>query len=233
MVTTFGLIHGAWHGAWCWDLVADELRRRGHHAVAVDLPTEDEAAGAEAYADAVVSALGPGSDDVVLVGHDLGGLIVPVVAERLHQAGRPARRMVFVAAMLPKPGRSSDQLHAADPDRFMPGLGAGQLRHGDGSTAWQPQAAIATMYPDAPPKIAEWASQRLRRQQWRITKEVTPLRAWPAGEVSMIACAADSVVNTDWVRRTARVRFGVEARVLPGDHAPFLARPGELVDLIA
>lgn len=231
-MTTFGLVHGAWHGAWCWDLVAQELRRRGHRAVAVDLPTEDGAAGAEQYAETVIAALGPDVDDLVLVGHSLGGLIVPVVAERLQQVGRPVRRMVFVAAVLPRPGRSSRQQQADEPDRFMPGLGAGQLQHDDGSTGWQPSAAIATMYPDAPPSVAEWASLQLRRQQWRIADEITPLRKWPPAEVAMIACGADSVVNPDWVRRTARVRFGVQASVLPGDHAPFLARPGELVDLL-
>jgi len=36
-VTTFGLIHGAWHGAWCWERLIPELERRGHRAVAVDL----------------------------------------------------------------------------------------------------------------------------------------------------------------------------------------------------
>ena len=114
----------------------------------------------------------------------------------------------------------------------MPGFAAGQVGHGDGSSTWQPQAAIATMYPDAPPKLAEWAAQRLRRQHWQVTREITPLKAWPGSPVTVIACAADAVVNPDWVRRTAGVRFGAEARVLPGDHSPFLTRPGQLADLL-
>ena len=36
-MTTFALIHGAWHGAWCWEQLIGELERRGHRAVAVDL----------------------------------------------------------------------------------------------------------------------------------------------------------------------------------------------------
>ena len=54
-MTTFALIHGAWHGAWCWERLAAELERRGHRAVAVDLPCDDPAAttpsGPEAAAD--------------------------------------------------------------------------------------------------------------------------------------------------------------------------------------
>jgi pimeloyl-ACP methyl ester carboxylesterase len=34
----FVLVHGACHGAWCWDDVGARLRRRGHRVVAVDLP---------------------------------------------------------------------------------------------------------------------------------------------------------------------------------------------------
>jgi thioesterase domain-containing protein len=238
-VTTFGLVHGAWHGAWCWDLVAEELRGKGHRVVAVDLPCEDPAAGAEEYARVTIDAITAFSQrerrlepDVVLVGHSTGGLTIPVVAERLATLGRPVRGLVFLAPLLPQPGRSSDQLQVAEPDRLMPGFGAGQLGHGDGSSTWQPQAAIATLYPDAPPRLAEWAAERLRRQYWQVTREITPLKAWPGAHVTVIACAADAVVNPDWVRRTTGVQFGVEAHVLPGDHSPFLTRPSELADLL-
>jgi thioesterase domain-containing protein len=242
-VITFGLVHGAWHGAWCWDLVVAELRRRGFGAVAVDLPCDDPDAGAEAYARAVLDGLGADArgdtalgdtdnDGVVLVGHSLGGLTIPVVAQAFAERGRPVRAMVFVAALLPTVGASFDDGHADDRDRLMPGLGAGQIAHEDGSSVWQPQAAIALMYPDAPPDLAEWAAARLRRQHWRVAQEVTPVRAWPRGAVTVIACGSDAVVNPDWVRRAARVRFGAEAVVLPGDHSPFAARPVELVDLL-
>jgi len=98
-MSTFALIHGGAHGGWCWELVVPELERLGHSVVAPDLPIEDEAAGARAWADTVVDALGGVSDDVVVVGHSLGGMTVPVVASL-----RPVRRMVFLAAMVPVPG---------------------------------------------------------------------------------------------------------------------------------
>jgi thioesterase domain-containing protein len=230
-VITFGLVHGAWHGAWCWDLVAAELRRRGYRAVAVDLPCADPDAGAEAYARTVLHALDD-ADELVLVGHSLGGLTIPVVAQALAETGRPVRALVFVAALLPTVGASFDDGARDDPDRLMPGLGAGQIAHEDGSSSWQPPAAIALMYPDAPPELAEWAAARLRRQHWRVSQEVSPLRAWPSAPVTAIACGSDAVVNPDWVRRAARVRFGTEAVQLPGDHSPFVGRPVELVDLL-
>ena len=79
-MTTFALVHGAWHGAACWARVVPELERRGHHAVAMDLPCDDPRAGVREYGDAVLAALHGAGDDVVVVGHSLGGLTIPVVA---------------------------------------------------------------------------------------------------------------------------------------------------------
>ena len=56
-MTTFALVHGAWHGAWCWERLLEPLERRGHGALAVDLPAEDLDAGLDAYADIVAAFL--------------------------------------------------------------------------------------------------------------------------------------------------------------------------------
>jgi pimeloyl-ACP methyl ester carboxylesterase len=57
-MATFALIHGGAGSAWDWHLVAPALRERGHDAVAVDLPSEDESAGWSEYTDTVVRAVG-------------------------------------------------------------------------------------------------------------------------------------------------------------------------------
>ena len=80
-MATFGLVHGAWHGAWCWDLLVPELELRGHAAIAMDLPCEDREATFFDYADTVTAALGD-SSDVVLVGHSLAGMTIPLVGLR-------------------------------------------------------------------------------------------------------------------------------------------------------
>jgi len=92
-MTTFGLVHGAWHGGWCWQYLIPELEARGHRAVAMDLPTDDPQAGAERYAAIVVRALDSFDEDVVLVGHSLAGLTIPVVASL-----RPVRHLVYLCA---------------------------------------------------------------------------------------------------------------------------------------
>ena len=54
-MASFSLVHGAWHGGWCWDAVRAELEARGHVVHTPDLPCEDVAAGVEEYAAAVPS----------------------------------------------------------------------------------------------------------------------------------------------------------------------------------
>src|SRR5437870_7882996 len=72
-VTTFALVHGAFHGAWCWDLVRAELESRGHRTIAMDLPCDDPEAGNVRYAEVVTGAINDVGDDVILVGHSLAG----------------------------------------------------------------------------------------------------------------------------------------------------------------
>src|SRR2546421_12853606 len=75
-MSTFVLIHGAGDVGWYWHLVAAELRTRGHDVVAPDLPSEDDSAGLDEYADAVVEAVGD-RRDLVVVGQSFGGVPAP------------------------------------------------------------------------------------------------------------------------------------------------------------
>ncbi len=155
-MTAFALVHGGWHGGWCWELVRAELAARGHTAVAPDLPITDPAAGAVAYAEAVLAALP--ADEVVLVAHSLAGLVAPIVA-----AAAPVRRVVYLAAMLPEPGRSVDERARAGQRMTRRGIGRGQTLNEDGSTSFRPGPAVELFYPDSPPERAAAAVRRLRR----------------------------------------------------------------------
>jgi pimeloyl-ACP methyl ester carboxylesterase len=233
-VTTFVLIHGAWHDGWCWHLVGRELERRGHRVVTPDLPVDDPQAGIARYADAVDRALADAGDGkpgdgagVVVVGHSFGGLITPVVAAGL---GSRARAMVFVAALLPTPGASYDE--TAEPGAVLRRPPGSTVKYPGGGLEWKPGAAREVFYPDVPEELAGQAVARLRRQYWRVSAEKCPLRTWPEVESTVIGCAADAVIGPEWVSEVARRRLGTEAVVLPGGHSPFLSRPAELAGLL-
>ena len=82
----FVLVHGAWHGAWCWSRVVPLLEELGHSADAIDLPghgddpTPRASVGIGDYVRATGEALAKGPLPAVLVGHSMGGLLISSAA---------------------------------------------------------------------------------------------------------------------------------------------------------
>ena len=104
MAETFVLVHGAWHGAWCWAAVVNQLERLGDRAYAVDLPghgmnrTDRAKVTLDSYVSSVAEFIAQHDlKSVVLAGHSLGGLTIPGVAAKI-----PSRikRVVWVTAMV-------------------------------------------------------------------------------------------------------------------------------------
>jgi pimeloyl-ACP methyl ester carboxylesterase len=221
------LVHGSYHGAWCWDPLRPELERLGHRVITMDLPITDPALGAADYARAVDNALDPHSEPV-LVGHSMAGLVIPLVAAR-----RPVRRLVFLAAFLASPGRSGNEQRSTEAiDARVPPKTAEWTDLGDDVWMVGPNTATELFFHDAPAAVARWATKRLRPQCYRVMSEITPLRAWPDVESRAIVCREDRALNPEWVRASARGRLGVEAVEIGGGHSPFLTRPAELAQVL-
>jgi pimeloyl-ACP methyl ester carboxylesterase len=221
------LVHGSYHGAWCWEFLIPELDRLGHKARAVDLPISDPGLGAADYAE-VVGRATDGLAEPVLVAHSMAGLVAPLVA-----AARPVGRLVFLAAMLPQPGRSMNEQRAEEPvDGRLAPRTAEWTDLGDDVWMVGPNTARELFFHDASADRAAWAAARLRAQSYRVMSERSPLKAWPKVPRDYIVCRADRAVNPEWARRAARERLGVEAREIDGAHSPFLTRPPELARLL-
>lgn len=108
---TFVLVHGAWHGGWCWRRVSDLLTARGHEVFAptltglgerthlanlpIDLSTQIE--------DVVRVMQFEDLSNVVLVGHSYGGFVISGAAERMEKA---IQSIVFLDAFVPDNGMS-------------------------------------------------------------------------------------------------------------------------------
>ena len=95
----FVLIHGAWHGAWCWYKIVAGLEEAGQRATALDLPSggidgsPPDTVTLEAQANRVIALLDSLSEPVVLVGHSAGGAVISLVAEaRPQKVEKLARR---------------------------------------------------------------------------------------------------------------------------------------------
>jgi pimeloyl-ACP methyl ester carboxylesterase len=108
---TFVLVHGAWHGGWCWRRVSDLLERGGHKVFAPTLTGLGERSHllhpnvdlATHISDIVNVIRWEGLHDIVLVGHSYGGLVISGVVEELHQS---IASLVFLDAFVPQSGDS-------------------------------------------------------------------------------------------------------------------------------
>jgi hypothetical protein len=227
-MATFGLIHGAWHGAWCWERVAPELERLGHRSIAVDLPIEDEAATTIEYADHCAKAFA-GADGMIVVAHSMAGLVAPLLAGRMKLAG-----IVYLAGVLRRPGKSlaDDRADGVNKDFATPGHDFSVTRFRENLTAIASLAeATGAFYNGCRPEDAAWAFARLRKQR-RYWTHRSPQAGWPDVPRVSVVCTEDHAVNPAWSRRVAREWLGVEPIEFASDHSPFLSRPRELAALL-
>ncbi len=111
-MSTFVLVHGAFRGGWSWDRVRPLLAETGHD---VHAPTLDAtASGLERWVDQVADLItGADLDEVVLVGHSQGGVVVREVAVRIPER---LRRLVYVDAAVPDPGERAIDVAPTPPD---------------------------------------------------------------------------------------------------------------------
>jgi pimeloyl-ACP methyl ester carboxylesterase len=222
------LVHGSYMGAWCWELVRSPLERLGHRVTALELPIDDAALGARAYADAIVNAV-DWTEPPVLVGHSMSGLVTPIGA-----ADRTVRSLIFLASFLAQPGASAmDQRQAEPIDSPVPLPVAEFSDLGDNVWTIGPATAHALFWQEATPDVSARAHALLRPQSYRVMIEPSPLGAWPAATaVGSVVFRNDRAINPDWVRAAARERLGIEAVEMDGDHSPMLSRPDELADVL-
>lgn len=227
MAASFVLVHGGQQGAWAWELVVPHLRRAGHEVVAVDLPAGDLTAGATRYAQVIADAASPLGEDVILVGHSMGGLTIPLVP-----ALRPVARLVFVCAAYPEPGRSHMQVKAEEPGEGVDRSAAAAWEQPGDAHVLPREIARRLFFGDCPRDLQEWALDRLRLQARKPLREVTPLVAWPTTPCTLVMTADDLCIPPEAARRTAQRLFGRDPIELPGGHCPSLSRPAALAELL-
>src|SRR5437764_2913335 len=117
---TFVLVHGAWHGGWCYARAATLLRSRGHTVFTPTLTGQGERAhlfsGAINLSTHIEDVLGvfrfERLSDVVLVGHSYGGMVVTGVADRIPER---IKHLVFLDAFQPADGQSLFDLTGQSP----------------------------------------------------------------------------------------------------------------------
>jgi pimeloyl-ACP methyl ester carboxylesterase len=232
----FMLVHGAFHGAWCWEPLIAELAAAGHTAHALDLPgsgddpTPVEAVTLDAYAERICGRLAEQPEPVTLVGHSMGGVaITQAAARRPEQIGR----LVYVAAFLPADGQSLADL-AALPEGAGDGMQANMVVEGDPPVATMPQdAAREVFYGECEPEQTTWALERLRGQP--VVPFVTPVALGANGggpAAAYVVAAQDRAIPPALQRRMAAEGGATDVVEVDTDHSPFLSRTAELAAIL-
>lgn len=207
-MATYVLIHGGAGAASSWDLVPSALSRRGHEAVAMDLPCDDPDAGWSDYVNTVVDAAGEQSD-LVVVAHSVGGFVAPLVCERV-----PVGMLVLLAGMIPSPGETFS-------DWWTNTGHAREVR-----LDWED---LDTFYNGVPSDLVAADIERGEGRK-NVPNEPWPLAAWPDVPTKSLLCHDDRVFPPGFMRRVARERLGIEADEMDGGHGAILSHPDELAD---
>ncbi|MBB3045524.1 alpha/beta fold hydrolase [Nocardioides soli] len=235
-MATLVLVHGAWHGGWCWNSVAEILRRDGHSVHAPTLlgmgpfRATRPNAGAESsrrpglhdHVNQVVDLL-QASDlhDVVLVGHSYGSMVITGAAQ---VAGERLGRLVYLDAFVPRPGQSFFDLV---PDELRLNL----LSTSD--SGWvrpRPPSLFGITDPD----LAAWTEARLTAQPIETFEQALPETSVPPLERRYIRCAGtpDRPNRPNPVADQLRNDPGWSYAEVPCGHDAMLLRPHALVEAL-
>ncbi len=235
----FVLIHGGFHGAWCWSRTIPELESLGHEAIAIDIPGHgervQEVATMTSRLEAVLAVLQPGD---VLVGHSGGGMEITRAADA---APELVSHLIYLAAALPLEGLLMQEAlvyrdgSSTEGDYDVTGMLKHLRFNQDGSMAFATvEGAQELFYHDCDAATARWAFDRLSPEMAgdTATTPVSVPRFWEAElPRSFIVCLQDRA-QPRWLADVTARRLGVEPLAIDASHSPFLSRPAELAYLL-
>ncbi|MFF3945929.1 alpha/beta fold hydrolase [Streptomyces sp. NPDC001902] len=213
---TLLLVHGAWHGSWCWDAVRSVLGPGGWATCVVDLPSAgQEDAGIHDDAREVLRELAGVEGPVVVVAHSYGGA---PVTQAVAEAPRVVH-VVYLAAYRLEVGESVLGHHgapvAAEPRGFRP----------------PPDDPVRTFYGDVPRREAEAAAAGLVPQSVKSFAEPLTRAGRHALASTYVVCERDRALSP--ARQEGMAARADVVHQLPSDHSPFLSVPQACASLLA
>lgn len=231
----FILVHGSWHGAWCWNKLAPLMEAKDDKVVIFDLPGH----GSDTIPPAMVSLddcvqklvgvaraeTGP----VILVGHSSGGVIIAQAAEKLGK-GKVAG-LIFLDAFIPKDGESVFSLAEKYAPSSTP-LSKIIVVSGDQKTvSLNTEKAIDLLYHDCSPEIIHYATAHLKNGPIAVLATPVQLTGSNYGSIPKYYVLCTQARDMD---KTALSKNMPTKRIytISSSHSPFFSMPGELATIL-
>jgi len=232
-MTRFVLVHGAYHGAWCWHKVVPELEARGHDVVTLDLPahgidtTPVGEVSVDGYVTRVCAAIDDQKGSVVLVGHSMAGIVVTAAAERRPDA---VDTVVYLTAYLPGDGDSMLD-HRVERSLISRKFVVDEER----DVGIIPEEALEELfYADCSTTDLALARSLVRAEPLAPLREQVDVSDANYGRVprAYIKCTEDRAITHEKQESMLADRGADEIRSLDASHSPFLSIPAETADTL-
>jgi pimeloyl-ACP methyl ester carboxylesterase len=219
------LVHGAWHGSWCWRRVLPLLWLAGHRVVPVTLSGLGERAHelspeitlATHIQDVVTAMRAEECSGAVLVGHSYAGMVVTGAADRL---GEEVGRLVYVDGIVPMSGEAWS---TRNPASVKAERRAAIERHG--FLPPPPPSAFGLTGADA-----DWVERRQTPQPAGVYDDPLHFDAdrWAALPRTFVDCTTPALPTIDPSRELVRSQPGWEVVELDTGHDPMISAPADL-----
>jgi pimeloyl-ACP methyl ester carboxylesterase len=230
-MATFVLVHGAWHGGWCWRKVVPLLEAKGHVVLAPDLEGlgDDHTPLADlslaAWAESLAAKIRAVGEPVILVGHSRGGIVVSEVAERVPEH---ISSLVYLTAFLPRDGESLMSLAQNDAEAIVaPAL---VIDEAAGSCTVKDETIVPGFYGLCGQQDIDFAKARLRPEPLFGLGTPVHVTAERFGKVKRhyIECLQDRAIAVANQRNMYTASPCVSVTTLDADHSPFFSMPEKL-----
>lgn len=231
------LVHGAWHGPWCWQQLVPLLEAAGRTVITPALPGHSpghDATGRinfRTYLESLDATLSALNHPVILAGHSMAGMLITMLADRHREK---VAGLVYINAYLPCNGDSIFSLMALLPEQSPPiarhmHLSANRLFY-----SLSPETLTEYFYNTSPPEAVAIAQQSFCRQPSLPLAHRIRL---PAGEVATVhkvyICGTlDRVIPIALQRAMLRRHACNEILQLECDHSPFFSTPKALAAIL-
>lgn len=228
------LVHGAWHGGWCWEQLTPLLEKAGFKVYAPDLPGHGQGNMAanrvslKRYVDSLTKLLREIDEPVTLVGHSMGGFVISQLAEQIPEQ---ISQLIYLAAFLPQSGEMLAEINREDSSLLNDFKTVDRERM---VLQIEPQAAHQVFYHDCDSALAARAVARLVDQPLAPLNTPIELTDQRFGTVrrSAILCLNDRAITPGLQRKLFERGQCEQLLELQSGHSPFYAIPEKLAAAI-